>query len=92
MLFTCLCCLLFAAGVKGQSLVRNGVVDRIKPVEVKHQRPAIGTIRYPQSIPANFHTQHFGFFCRQELHLQRAGIPFAFRLGNMEQCNRLESK
>lgn len=46
----------------------------------------------PATLPPDFHTRHFGFFCRQELKMQRAAIPFTFRLGNMEQCNRLEGK
>lgn len=46
----------------------------------------------PHTIPANLHTQHFGFFCRQELHMQQAKVPLSFRLGSMDLCNRLEDK
>jgi hypothetical protein len=38
------------------------------------------------------YTKSFGFFCRQELKMQQAHIPLTFRLGSMEQCNRLEQK
>lgn len=43
-------------------------------------------------VPQNFHTQHFGFFCRQELKMQEANIPVTFRLGSMDYCNYLEQK
>ncbi|MCF8449588.1 MAG: hypothetical protein K9G49_06915 [Taibaiella sp.] len=43
-------------------------------------------------VPPDFHTKHFGFFCRQELKLQRANVPVTFRIGTMEQCDKLEQK
>ncbi len=43
-------------------------------------------------LPPDFHTKHFGFFCKQELRLQRTHIPLAFRLGSMDMCNTLEQK
>ena len=43
-------------------------------------------------VPANYYTHGLGFFCRQELKLQKAHVPVTFRLGNMEQCNYLEQK
>jgi hypothetical protein len=44
-------------------------------------------------ISANYYTQNFGFFCKKELQLQKAiKFPFVFRLGSVEQCNRLEGK
>ncbi len=45
-----------------------------------------------RQIPANLSTQHYGFFCRQEIRMQQARIPVTFRLGTMEQCDRLEQK
>ncbi len=43
-------------------------------------------------IPQNLYTQHFSFFCRQELKMQQAHIPLAFRLGSMDYCDMLEQK
>ena len=51
--------------------------------------PTVFTMRH---IPSNLHTQHFGFFCRQELRMQQAGVSVAFRLGSMDLCNKLEDK
>ncbi|WP_162915784.1 hypothetical protein [Paraflavitalea soli] len=45
------------------------------------------------SISHDFYTQHFGFFCRQELHLEKtSGLPLRFRLGSLNDCNYLEGK
>lgn len=44
-------------------------------------------------ISQNYYTQHFGFFCKKELALQKATkIPLSFRLGSLQQCNYLEGK
>lgn len=39
------------------------------------------------------YTREFGFFCREELQLQkRTGVRFSLRLGTLEYCNYLEGK
>lgn len=48
---------------------------------------------YIQQIPANFYSKNLGFFCRQELKMDKSlKIPMRFRLGSIEQCNWLEGK
>lgn len=49
---------------------------------------------YPINIIApNHYTQNFGFFCKKELQLQKAiKVPFVFRLGSVEMCDRMEGK
>jgi hypothetical protein len=90
--FICFCCACTKPAAQAQSLMHSGVTNIIKTKKTEPVAINTNPIRFRWSIPSNFHTQHYGFFCRQELQLQRANIPFAFRLGNMEQCNRLESK
>lgn len=44
-------------------------------------------------IPSNFSMCDYGFFCRQELKLEKAtNIPIRVRLGSLEQCNYYEGK
>ena len=46
-----------------------------------------------QIIPANNYTRNFGFFCKEELQLQkRSGVNFSLRVGTLDQCNLLEGK
>jgi len=46
-----------------------------------------------QALPPDFYAKRLGFFCRQEIKLEKAiKIPFRFRLGSVEQCNWLERK
>lgn len=53
----------------------------------------ITNARVYQPLPGSFYTQHFGFFCRKELQIEKSvKIPLRFRLGSLDQCNYLEGK
>jgi hypothetical protein len=47
----------------------------------------------PIGLPGNFYASHLALFCRQEFKLQKfSGVPFRFRIGLLEHCNKLEGK
>lgn len=44
-------------------------------------------------IPENYYSSNLAFFCKKEIQLEEiTSIPFKFRLGSMQQCDRLEGK
>jgi hypothetical protein len=44
-------------------------------------------------IPGDFCTQRFGFFCKQELIIEKATkLPLRFRIGSLRECNYYEGK
>jgi hypothetical protein len=44
-------------------------------------------------LSPQFYSSQLGFFCKQEIKFDKiTKIPFRFRLGSVEQCDRLEGK
>jgi hypothetical protein len=44
-------------------------------------------------LPPNYYSTRLGFFCKQEIKFENIyKIPFKFRLGSVEECDRLEGK
>jgi len=86
--------LFFAPASYGQGRLQYVMRDTVAPAMRVQMVNTFSTsfMRHEQLIPQNYYVQHLGFFCRQELKMQQAKIPITFRLGSMEQCNRLEQK
>jgi len=44
-------------------------------------------------FPADFYITQIGFFCKEEIKFEKlTKIPFRFRLGSVEECDRMEGK
>lgn len=44
-------------------------------------------------VPARFYVDNLGFFCKKEIKFETlTGIPFKFRLGSVQYCDRMEGK
>ncbi len=86
-------CMIFVAN--GASAQQNKNSEPIKSL------PVLSFICLPASlhalpktvIPGNFYAQHLGFFCKQEIKFEAlTKIPFKFRLGSVQEVDRLEGK
>jgi len=51
------------------------------------------TLQSQPFLSPQFYSSQLGFFCKQELKFNKiTKIPFRFRLGSIDQCDRLEGK
>ena len=50
-------------------------------------------LKNKEVIAPGFYMRQLPFFCRQEIKLEKATkIPFRFRIGSVEDCDRMEGK
>ena len=88
------CCLILCSIVLGlqANAQSHDSISYFKKLQLK---PLIDTRgkHIPQVVKPDFYNQHIGFFCRQELKMEKAiKIPVKIRLGSNEQCSFLEQK
>ena len=82
-----------AIGVQGQQHLTTAALRLVPAADAKDSVRFSFLPKAQLNVPANFATSNYGFFCRQELKLDKKTVmPIRFRLGSMEECNRLEGK
>jgi hypothetical protein len=80
------------------SLHAQVVADTCKPKPVVFFMvlPDLSIIKQPvlpNQLPENYYAKQLPFFCRKELQVQKTvGFPIKFRVGSVEDCDRLEGK
>jgi hypothetical protein len=77
--------------VSGQSSLKRSTADSVAtvmPIRTFISTPSTGKA----IIAPDFYAQQLGFFCKQELKLEKAHVPVIFRLGSASYCNMLEQK
>ena len=90
--------------VKHFALSQN-VVQNIAPVTLltPFPKPAVAGVFTKNDVvvsktavpflSANYYAARLGFFCKQELKFEKVvKIPFKFRLGSVDDCDKLEGK
>lgn len=92
-IFIAVICLLPATAMQAQSSGRDSSYTGQNIFSFQPKRiptpasPKIQLVQYPASLI------NPGFFCRQELKLdRRTPLPLRFRLGSLQYCNWLEQK
>lgn len=94
-------CMIFVAGSVFSQTIRQIEAPILlfkKPVKPIPATLLIRNSILPEAAPvpflsANYYAAHLGFFCKQEIKFEKVvKVPFKFRLGSVEDCDRLEGK
>ena len=64
-----------------------------QPVTEKSPLPPFSLTGGNDDYGGQYYTRHLGFFCKREREFETTTrIPLRFRLGSLEECNRMEGK
>ena len=66
-------------------------VHTISPAKLTIKTAPLSTKK--EVLTSDFYVRQLSFFCRQEIKFEKATkIPFKFRVGSVEDCDRMEGK
>ena len=88
------------AAMSGQICLQKKAVSLLLPKQQKTIPWLFSLSRATTSPPtilpvlsSGFYITQLGFFCKQEIKFEKiTKIPFKFRLGSVEDCDRMEGK
>jgi len=79
--------------MKTGNLLMQELAKSTVPMQLSAHRPIKNTFYATLFLSPQFYSSQLGFFCKQEIKFDKiTKIPFRFRLGSVEQCDRLEGK
>lgn len=80
--------------INGVTLALTKQLNTVKTFNTKDlQEPVPQAFNVKQFISRDYYVKHLGLFCEKEFQFEKATkIPFRFRLGSLEYCNKMEGK
>ncbi len=79
--------------VKKDNLLMQELAKNVAAKRFTGYPPQKNTIYPKPFLLPQFYSSQLGFFCKQEIKFDKiTKIPFRFRLGSVEECDRLEGK
>jgi hypothetical protein len=97
-IFFCMIFVALATFAQNTSVVKSKLLllelaQNPLPTEVSLVHANIAEANQAPFLSPGFYASQLGFFCKQEIKLEKfIKIPFRFRLGSVEECDRLEGK
>ena len=88
-------CMIFVANsvTAQQKNLQSATVKGFTPITSLSTFPVHLQNAEKSIIDPRFYVNNLGFFCKQELKFEAAtGLPFKFRLGSLQYCDRMEGK
>lgn len=68
------------------------IADTVRPMPRFYFNTVTHSALLKTVLAPNQYARGLGFFCREEIKFQKAHVPLIFRVGSVEDCNRLEQK